>query len=65
MWRQERLLPFHLFRNIPGEKGGERMALDTNAVIPAHVALILDGNGRWAKKEGFPEPWDIRRAALQ
>lgn len=41
------------------------MALDTNAVIPAHVALILDGNGRWAKKEGFPEPWDIRRAALQ
>lgn len=30
------------------------MALDTNAVIPAHVALILDGNGRWAKKRGLP-----------
>ena len=22
--------------------------------IPAHVALILDGNGRWAKKRGLP-----------
>lgn len=23
-------------------------------VIPAHVAVILDGNGRWAKKRGLP-----------
>lgn len=26
----------------------------TNMVIPEHVALILDGNGRWAKKRGLP-----------
>ena len=25
-----------------------------NMVIPAHVAVILDGNGRWAKKRGIP-----------
>ena len=25
-----------------------------NLVIPDHVALILDGNGRWAKKRGLP-----------
>ena len=25
-----------------------------NMVIPQHVALILDGNGRWAKKRGLP-----------
>jgi undecaprenyl diphosphate synthase len=25
-----------------------------NLVIPEHVALILDGNGRWAKKRGLP-----------
>ena len=30
------------------------MALDENMVIPGHVALILDGNGRWAKKRGLP-----------
>ncbi len=24
--------------------------------IPAHVAIILDGNGRWAKKRGLPRP---------
>lgn len=25
-----------------------------NLVIPQHVAIILDGNGRWAKKRGLP-----------
>lgn len=25
-----------------------------NLKIPTHVALILDGNGRWAKKRGLP-----------
>lgn len=30
------------------------MALDENMRIPEHVALILDGNGRWAKKRGLP-----------
>lgn len=25
-----------------------------NMVIPEHVAVILDGNGRWAKKRGIP-----------
>lgn len=25
-----------------------------NKKIPTHVAIILDGNGRWAKKRGFP-----------
>lgn len=22
--------------------------------IPAHIAIILDGNGRWAKAKGMP-----------
>ena len=28
--------------------------MEENLKIPAHVALILDGNGRWAKKRGLP-----------
>ena len=26
----------------------------TNFVIPTHVAIIMDGNGRWAKARGLP-----------
>ena len=25
-----------------------------NLKIPNHVAIIVDGNGRWAKEKGFP-----------
>lgn len=28
--------------------------MNQDLVIPKHVALILDGNGRWAKKRGLP-----------
>lgn len=28
--------------------------MDKNLVIPEHVAIILDGNGRWAKKRMLP-----------
>ena len=28
--------------------------MEENLKIPAHVALILDGNGRWAKAKGMP-----------
>ena len=32
-------------------------------VIPKHVAMILDGNGRWAKNAVCRVPWAIRKAA--
>ena len=25
-----------------------------NGKVPVHVAIIMDGNGRWAKKRGLP-----------
>ncbi len=31
--------------------------------LPAHVAIIMDGNGRWAKKRGLPRLWGHRTGA--
>ena len=31
------------------------------AVVPAHVAIIMDGNGRWAKQRGLPRLEGHRR----
>jgi undecaprenyl diphosphate synthase len=33
------------------------------ARIPAHVAIIMDGNGRWAKQRGLPRVEGHRRGA--
>ena len=30
------------------------MAINRNAPLPAHIAIVMDGNGRWAKKRGLP-----------
>jgi undecaprenyl diphosphate synthase len=35
----------------------------TNEKIPAHIAIIMDGNGRWAKKRGLPRIEGHRRGA--
>jgi len=29
--------------------------------IPSHIAIIMDGNGRWAKKRGLPRVAGHRR----
>ena len=38
------------------ERQGVSTSLDTNGgrVIPRHVAIIMDGNGRWAERRGLP-----------
>lgn len=30
----------------------EKIKIDKEK-MPQHIAIIMDGNGRWAKKEGF------------
>ena len=34
----------------------ERLQLDlkNSGEIPVHIAIIMDGNGRWARKKGLP-----------
>lgn len=41
-----------IIRNIMGSRE-EGLELDLER-IPAHIAIIMDGNGRWAKKKGLP-----------
>ena len=36
---------------------------DGNAVLPRHIAFIMDGNGRWAKKRGLPRTAGHREGA--
>ena len=36
---------------------------NTQLVIPQHVAIILDGNGRWAKRRGMPRNYGHLRGA--
>lgn len=42
----------------------ERVIPDVNpARIPRHIAIIMDGNGRWAKQRGFPRIFGHRNGA--
>ncbi len=36
----------------PTQESAQKLGIELDA-IPAHVAVIMDGNGRWAKKKGF------------
>ena len=36
---------------------------ETKLQVPEHVAIILDGNGRWAKKRLLPRKQDMLREA--
>ena len=29
--------------------------------VPEHIAIIMDGNGRWATKKGYQDHLDINR----
>ena len=35
------------------EEGAELKALINNEKLPRHIAIIMDGNGRWAKQKGM------------
>jgi len=33
--------------------------------LPMHVAIVMDGNGRWAKKRGKPRLYGHKQGALR
>lgn len=35
-------------------QGGEGLDMSEELIMPRHVAIILDGNGRWARGKGMP-----------
>ncbi len=37
--------------------------MEENKNVPAHVAIILDGNGRWAKEKGMPRNYGHMQGA--
>lgn len=43
---------------------GEKGQIGSNRTNPKHVAIIMDGNGRWAKKRGWPRLYG-HRAGLE
>jgi undecaprenyl diphosphate synthase len=38
----------------PESQEGQLLSLLAKNLLPRHVAIIMDGNGRWAKKKGLP-----------
>ena len=35
----------------------------TDVIVPQHVAIIMDGNGRWARQRGLPRQAGHRAGA--
>ena len=47
---------------IFGKDEAQGSGLD-RALLPRHVAIIMDGNGRWAKRKGLPRSYGHRAGA--
>ncbi len=47
----------------PNSKEAELLAMIDFARLPQHVAIIMDGNGRWAKQRGKPRIFGHRAGA--
>ena len=40
-----------------------QLSPQAKSVLPSHVAIIMDGNGRWAKERGLPRVEGHRNGA--
>jgi undecaprenyl diphosphate synthase len=48
---------------LPADSGAEGSAVAGREGVPRHVAIIMDGNGRWAKANGLPRVAGHRQGA--
>ena len=46
-----------------GQKKKKGPILNKKEILPAHIAIIMDGNGRWASKKGLPRSVGHREGA--
>ena len=46
---------------VPGDHISSTVAIPRPTDVPRHVAIIMDGNGRWAKKRLLPRVGGHRR----
>ena len=51
-----------LFQKQSKQNNDGIVPIDPNN-MPAHVAIIMDGNGRWAKRRGLPRTMGHRAGA--
>jgi undecaprenyl diphosphate synthase len=55
LWYHEKLPMQALFEALKNGDADETLARAVDpARLPAHIAVIMDGNGRWAKRRGLP-----------
>ncbi len=52
-----------LFSSIFSSKNNSAHDKTIKSNIPKHVAIIMDGNGRWARKRGLPKIMGHRSGA--
>jgi len=45
---------FRVLRSLGGKAAREREESEPRSKLPYHVAIIMDGNGRWARRRGLP-----------
>ena len=50
-------------RSGPASAGARAATGGSSAAVPRHVAIIMDGNGRWAKARGLPRAAGHRQGA--
>ena len=45
-----------LLKTLSPDGGEWRLAMKLDPLrLPAHIAIIMDGNGRWARQRNYPQ----------